>query len=258
MTTPSEWVTAVRASHDRVAARVAGLDGDGLRRQSYAKEWNVAQVLSHLGSGSEIFSLFLSSGLDGTPPPGPEAFQPIWDRWNARGPEEQAAESVEASRRFVERLEALDDQELASLHLAMFGMELGASDLLRMRLSEHAVHAFDIEFAFDPDARVAADAVDLLVDGLGQMVSRSGKPATQPKTVAVTTSAPTRGFVLSTGGVSLEPAPEPAPACDARLELPAEALVRLVYGRLDAEHGGGDVTADGIDLAELREIFPGF
>ena len=39
------------------------------------------------------------------------------------------------------------------------------------------------------------------------------------------------------------------------LELPAEAFVRLAYGRLDEEH-----TPAGIDathLGELRRVFPG-
>jgi hypothetical protein len=40
------------------------------------------------------------------------------------------------------------------------------------------------------------------------------------------------------------------------LEIPAEAFLRLAYGRLDEEH-----TPAGIDpthLAELRRVFPGF
>jgi hypothetical protein len=48
---------------------------------------------------------------------------------------------------------------------------------------------------------------------------------------------------------------EPA---DARLELPAEALVRLAYGRLDPDHTPSTVTADGVDLDLLRQVFPGF
>jgi hypothetical protein len=39
--------------------------------------------------------------------------------------------------------------------------------------------------------------------------------------------------------------------------LPAEALIRLVYGRLDPEHAAGVVVTD-IELAELSAAFPGF
>jgi hypothetical protein len=43
----------------------------------------------------------------------------------------------------------------------------------------------------------------------------------------------------------------------AELRLPAEAVLRLVYGRLDREH---TPPADGsaVDLDQLRATFPGF
>jgi len=50
VTDPTPWISALRASHDRLAGIAGTLDADGLREQSYAKEWSVAQVLSHLGS----------------------------------------------------------------------------------------------------------------------------------------------------------------------------------------------------------------
>jgi hypothetical protein len=38
--------------------------------------------------------------------------------------------------------------------------------------------------------------------------------------------------------------------------LPAEAYVRLLYGRLDPDHTPGSVT-EGADLDLLRSAFPG-
>ena len=43
---------------------------------------------------------------------------------------------------------------------------------------------------------------------------------------------------------------------DAVVELPAEAFVRLIYGRLDAEGGLDDGTE--VHLEHLRRAFPGF
>ena len=40
------------------------------------------------------------------------------------------------------------------------------------------------------------------------------------------------------------------------LRLPAESLVRLVYGRLDPAHT--PVAADSTGLDDLRGLFPGF
>ena len=108
-TDPTPWMSAVRASHDRLSAIVAGLDADGLRKQSYAKEWTIADVLSHLGSGAEIFSLLIEAGVTGAEPPTMDAFQPIWDTWNARTPQEQAAQCTAANEALVARVEALTE-----------------------------------------------------------------------------------------------------------------------------------------------------
>ncbi|HEY7265889.1 MAG TPA: maleylpyruvate isomerase family mycothiol-dependent enzyme, partial [Trebonia sp.] len=168
VTDPMPWVRAVRASHDRLAGIAGSLDSDGLRARSYDKDWSIAQVLSHLGSQAEIFGLSLDAGLSGGDPPGQESFPPIWDKWNSRSPEDQAAQSIAVNAALVARVEALSEAELASIRVAMFGMTLDAAGLLRMRLNEHAVHTWDVAVALDPSARVAPDAVELLIDGVPQ------------------------------------------------------------------------------------------
>jgi uncharacterized protein (TIGR03083 family) len=242
---PIPWVRALRASHDRLTSLVTTLDADVLRKQSYAKEWSIAQVLSHLGSQAEIFALWLDAGLTGGDPPGQEAFVPIWDVWNARSPEEQATQSVAVNEAMVFRVEALSEEELESIRLAMFGMNLDAAGLLRMRLSEHAVHTWDVAVALDPSARLSPEAVELLIDGVPRMMGWMGKKAADPAVIAVTTTDPKRTFTLDTGGVTLTPGASDAPVSGS-LDLTAEALLRLVYGRLDEAP------------ADLKKVFPGF
>lgn len=251
----TSWVRAVRASHDRLAGLVAGLDGDGLRAQSYDTEWSIADVLSHLGSGAEIFALTLTAGLTGGEGPGLDQCKPIWDTWNARSPEEQAEQSVAVNEALVARIEALTPEERAKFHVSMFGrIPMDLAGVLGMRLSEHAVHTWDIAVTLDPAAEVAADAVDLLIDRLGMMAGFMGKKAPAPVVVAVTTTSPDRSFSLDTGGVTLAPAGvNDAPT--ASLSLPAEAFLRLVYGRLD---DAPDAQASGVTLPELKSVFPGF
>ena len=41
------------------------------------------------------------------------------------------------------------------------------------------------------------------------------------------------------------------------LRLRGAAFVRLVYGRLDADHTPASVVAEGVDLDDLRKAFPG-
>jgi hypothetical protein len=44
----------------------------------------------------------------------------------------------------------------------------------------------------------------------------------------------------------------------AEATMPAEALLRLAYGRMDADHTPASVVAKPADLEKLRAIFPGF
>jgi uncharacterized protein (TIGR03083 family) len=253
-TDATPWVRALRASHDRLAGLVARLDAGGLRARSYDTEWSVADVLSHLGSGAEITSLYLDPGLAGGDPPAQEAFQQIWDVWNARSPEEQAALAVAADEALVARLEALSPEQRAAFRVAMFGpAPLDLAAFLGMRLNEHALHTWDIAVSLDPVARVAPDAVELMLPALAQLVGFVGKKAPQPATVAVTITDPHGVFTLDTGGVSLV-AGAPGPAT-ATLVLTAEEFVRLLTGRLDA---ADEAQASGVTLNELKSVFPGF
>jgi uncharacterized protein (TIGR03083 family) len=255
-TSPSPWIEALRHSHDRLQAVASPLDADQLRRQSYDTEWSIAQVLSHIGSQSEIFGLFLDAGLSGQDPPGPEAFGPIWESWNGKSPQDQAADALRADEALIARLESLDDDERKRFRLSVFGMDLDTAGFARMRLGEHAVHTWDVAVALDPAATLAPDAVGLLVDTLGQLAVRAGKPGGAQRRLHVSTSSPVRHYTLETGEkVTLTPSEytEGLP----ELALPAEALIRLVYGRLDPAHTP-PVETRRADLDGLREVFPGF
>ena len=114
--------------------------------------------------------------------------------------------------------------------------------------------------ARDGKATVAEDAVELILDTLPGFAPMIGKPASEPLRVRVTTYDPERHFQLDAGpdGVSLSPAaPGPLPPGGAELRLPAEAFVRLVYGRLSEEHPARVETAH-VEPGTLRGIFPGF
>src|SRR5579862_4258851 len=151
---PGPWISALRNSHDRLRAAVEPLSPDQLEEPSYDSEWSIAQVLSHLGSQAEIFGLLLDAGLTGSDAPSQDAFPPIWEAWNARSPEEQAADSVAANEEHVSRLEAVDPDRRDAFRLAAFGMDLDFTTFLRLRLAEHAVHCWDITVALDDSAAV--------------------------------------------------------------------------------------------------------
>ena len=255
VTDATPWVRAVRASHDRLAGLVAGLDGDGLRAQSYDTEWSIADVLSHLGSGAEIFSQYIEPGVTGGDLPSREGFQQIWEIWNALPPEEQAARSIEANEALVSRIESLSPEERAAFQVTMFGpVPLDLAGFLGMRLGEHALHTWDVAVVRDPAARIAPDAVELLVDQVPRLAGFVGKKAPAPVTVAITTTGPQRAYTLDTGGVSVVPCAADD-AATASVALSAESFVRLLTGRLDDP---AEIEASGVTLTELRSVFPGF
>jgi uncharacterized protein (TIGR03083 family) len=184
--TMEDWLAAAVSSHERLSSLVGQLGPDEVAGPSYCTEWSIAQVLSHLGSGAQIFSLFLRAGLDGGPAPGMPEFEPIWERWNAMSPAVQSAEGLVADRLFVDQLLALDDQQRQSWQLDMFGEVRDLTGLLRLRLGEHAVHSWDVAVIGDPTATVAPDAAALLIDTLDPLAARTGRAPEGPIRVSVT------------------------------------------------------------------------
>jgi hypothetical protein len=198
---------------------------------------------------------WITASVDGTEPPGLDFMQPIWDAWNARSPEEQATGSILFNESVVERFENLTDEELARTHLNLFGMELDGSGLPRLRLAEHALHTWDIAVALDSNARVLPDAVDLLIDTLGFLASHVGKPQGKRFRLRVVTNEPDRNFSLKVDDAVALTDWEGGPT-DGELRIPAEAFLRLVYGRLDPASTPIFQVTGPATLDDLRLVFP--
>jgi len=182
--------------------------------------------------------------------------QAVWDEWNAKGPDAKAADALEADAALRLRLAALTPEEQERLRFAMGPMELDLPTFVGMRISEHTLHTWDVAVTFDEKATVPRDGAELVVDNLAMMAPFAGKPTGADRTFTVRTTDPTRHFdiALRPDGVSLAPS-DPAGPPD--LELSADGLIRLVYGRLDPDHTP-TVRGSATDLDELRRAFPGF
>jgi uncharacterized protein (TIGR03083 family) len=253
----ADLVAELRHSHDRFAAALTPLSDEQVTARSYDTEWTIAQVASHLGSGAEIFGLFIDAGQQQKPAPGAEAFRPVWDRWNSKTPAEHSRDGLKSDAALLEQIEALTPH--ADWHLDLFGTERTLASLVRMRLAEHALHTWDIAVALDGSETVSEDAVGLVIDNLSELVGRVGKGADKPTTVQVTTIRPDRNYSLelTTDGARLGPAETGASDATATLRLPGEAFTRMLYGRLDPDHTPASVEVDGIELDTLRRAFPG-
>jgi uncharacterized protein (TIGR03083 family) len=259
MSNNTERLSALWASHHRLDAATKALTEAEIAGPSYCTDWSTAQVLSHIGSGAQIFGLLLDAGLSGAEAPGRDEMAKIWDVWNAMSPSEQAESSLVADSAFLQRVDAVPAEQLDALQMTLFGTPADAGRLLGMRLSEHAIHTWDVIVMRDPSDEVAPDAVAFMIDHLDAVAGRSGSTVGGPIEVEISTTEPERTFRLSVAAtVTLHPASTDDSEPTAKVQMPASALVRLVYGRLDAEHTPTAVVADGIDLDALRSVFPGF
>ena len=89
------------------------------------------------------------------------------------------------------------------------------------------------------------------------MLGFMGKPAGESMRVRVRTTEPDRDYLLDVGESVTRTDWAPGLEADGEIRLPAEAFLRLVYGRLDAGHTPA-YSAEGVDLDQLRKVFPGF
>jgi uncharacterized protein (TIGR03083 family) len=246
-------LAALHASVERLAAVAGPLSPDQLTGPAYPSEWSIADTLSHVGSGAVIFRRLVDDALAGVDTPG-EAFPAVWDEWNAKTPEAQGADALVADRALLDLLEGLSVDDRARVHATLGPMSVDFDGLVALRLNEHALHTWDVEVALDAAATVGPEATACVVDALERFARFTGVPTGSDRTVDVVTTDPRRGVAVTLGpdAVSLAYG---EPADDPDLVLPAEAFVRLVYGRLDPDHAGG--VAAGAVVDELRQAFPG-
>lgn len=252
---PTDPIGALRASHENLRSVVTPLDADGLRARGYPSEWSIAQVLSHIGSGAEINLKVLDAALAGRDQPGQESNQEVWDRWNAKSPDDQAADALVADAALLERIEA---NAGSTVLIPVWGGDVDVPGLAAYRLAEHAAHTWDVEVTGDPAATLHPAAVPFVLGAVERLAAFVAKPAGWTGVVHVATTAPGREYALEIGDPTTLTAWDGATTADATLTLPAEAFARLVYGRLDADHTPAEVTATGIDLDVLRATYPGF
>jgi uncharacterized protein (TIGR03083 family) len=254
---PVVWVDALRGGHDRLRAFVGGASADDLSQPSMCTEWNVARVLGHLGSGAEI-GLATVTGAD-------VDREAVWGRWNAMESGEMASSFVAADERLVSWFEGLSAEELTTRQVQMpfLPAPINAAEAAGFRLSEVSLHSWDVFAAFDPTARVAPDATDLLVDRLPMMVGfvarftpRETRPATTT-TIGVQVSEPDRRYELELGD-SADLRPATGRPTDGQLDITGEALLRLAAGRLRPDREAGTTISGSLSLDDLRRAFPGY
>lgn len=256
-------IDALRAGHDGLAALVSGFGDEDLARPSGSAEWDISQVLGHLGSGAEITAATVRAALDGKPNPGRDFNLTVWDRWDNMTRVQRGHGFLVANQEATALFESLSPDIRRELRIDMgfLPAPVDVATAARLRLGELALHSWDVRVEFDPAATVAPEAVGPLLTGVGLMVGWIAKPDRldgRHGVVAVSTTDPKADFMLHLGErIQIEPGAAQQP--DGTLDLPAEAWLRLVTGRLTPRYTPVGVEATGVaDLDLLRRVFPGY
>jgi uncharacterized protein (TIGR03083 family) len=254
-------IRELRRGRDELAGQVAAFTEEDLARQSACADWDVSQVLSHLGSAAEIGLATLEAATAGQDPPGREANQPVWDRWNAMSRGQRSADWAGWTERNQSAFESLDDAALSSLRVnfSFFPAPIDAVALAGMRLSEQALHHWDVASTFDRDATIPESATELLIDrtpGMMRWAGHADRWSGGRGRISITTTAPERTWTLRIAdAVDIEESQSDAPI---GLTLSSETFIRMIAGRLrDAD--GSRVRVEGpATIADVAAMFPGF
>jgi uncharacterized protein (TIGR03083 family) len=256
-------ISAIESTHETLAARVATLTDADLARPSACTDWDISQVLSHLGSGAEIAEASLAAALDATPTPGADFNQSTWDRWNAMTRRDRADGYLAANQSLINLYNSIDPatREDIRIDLGYLPEPVDLTVAAGLRLREVALHSWDVHVTFDENATLAADATAAMLHAKPDLIAWIAKPgalAGKHYTINVSTTAPVSDFTLrlrDTVSVDFDVATQP----DGTLSLPAEAWLRLLSGRLTPSHTPATVNVEGAaDLGLLRQVFPGY
>jgi len=250
----SNRLDVLRASVEHLHHVIDSIESFDPGTSAYPTEWTIADTMSHIGSGATIMNKNLENVVAGRE--GDPAFnQTVWDEWNAKSPSDQVHDALVADETLLLALEALSDAQRSAFHFSMGPFNLDFDGFVGLRLNEQALHTWDVEVAIDPSATLSDEVAATIIDNLQMIIRFAGKANGEVKELSVRTTHPTRDFMLvfTDDAISLG---DSAHTGAVDVELPAEAFVRLVYGRLDAQHTPASVSE--LHLEALRQSFPGF
>ncbi|OZC74656.1 hypothetical protein CH274_21780 [Rhodococcus sp. 06-418-5] len=256
-TRPSrDWLHALQTASNDLRHLVDGLSTEDLSLASRDGDWTVAQVLSHLGSAAEICTDLVRRGLAGDHRgPQRDELTPIWDRWNDLGPAEQRLQWQRADAAHLELLAGITVEQEKSLRVPYFAGPMDLTTYLGYRLSEHALHGWDVAVTFDPSATVGQ--LDLVWQRIDMIASRFHDGAVRQRLAArqiLLLHSDHRDLLVVDDEVHIETGTDRS--APSTVTATSDVTTRLVYGRLRPED---DMDISGPTARDdLVQLFPGF
>ena len=266
MADPVARVAVLRQEVAAFKERVATLAPEAWEQPSACQGWTVADVVAHLVG--QDFALRLSRGLQGDSSP-PEGAPPV-----AEHDEDQFARNIfqrafNTREQVGNRLQEVLFQRLDEAVQAFAAVRPEQWDnlcywppgpepvrvMLDMRISELAMHAWDVCSRFDPAYRLSDGCIPALMDTTPRAVRRAFRPdpsLTTPLSFRFVIDRPvaavfdlllaaegaTLGQVRSEGGTLGED--RNLPAADVTFRCDGETYVMVMYGRVAPEAAMAD------------------
>ncbi|MGE3268335.1 MAG: maleylpyruvate isomerase family mycothiol-dependent enzyme [Chloroflexota bacterium] len=254
-----------RAEYDSLVAYLESLPPAGWTEQSAASEWQVYQVVSHIGSQPAIHGGMISAGLRGEPPMTDDDRRAIWSRFDAMTPAAVFPAFRANNDAFVALVDSLTEAELGA-SMPWLGGPAPVATVLAGRLNEQVLHAWDIKQARDKATTLTAAAVPDLLElnltpgRLAGLVKPERAPELNGKTIQFLLTDPEGAVALTIGERGPRATMGKAAAPDLTAELTAEEMVRLLWGRLDvkaAVENGTLKLSDPGKAGALQALLPG-
>lgn len=254
-------IAALRVAHESLAGFGATLSADELALPSVATGWSIGDVFEHLGDGAQASRQQLLAAWGGPAnvfADGPQG---------RVGDDSQFAAYSRAMGNLFDTYGRLSSRELSSLrvNVGFLPYPVDIASAARLRLSEVALHAWDVHAAFEPAAALLSSSVDVLLHGEPDLTSWLGRAeglGGVRSIVDVETSDPSSTFRLVLDNAVSVTFDEisPAPGVESgTLRIPAESWLRLVSGRLGQDHTPSSVTVTGATTLDLlRRVFVGY
>jgi uncharacterized protein (TIGR03083 family) len=249
-----------------LAADWAGRDAAAWDAPSACRGWAVRDVAAHLAQGAERAPIVVRHALAGTAPPdlSPEDRATRFRVMRVlSGPElaERFPRDIDA---VFTLLEGADEAALSKVVTVPAGPHT-LGQFATQRLSEAALHHWDVRAPRDSGAGLRPDAAALLLDYLlgrmARMVDHERARGLE-LTYGCELEGPGGGPVTLTVRDGTATANRGAPAAaSATISLPVETWVRLVWGRLDLAEaitsGRVRIAGDRAQALALQALFPG-
>jgi uncharacterized protein (TIGR03083 family) len=256
-----------RVSRAEVQALVGELRAGGdaaWNAPSRCAGWAAKDVVAHVAQALLFFNAATRAALDGQPPPPSDPAQMHAAAAQLLAEPRETVLNVlgERNEAYCDYLDSLDVAALPTPVDLSF-MVLPVWQLALVRMNEIVLHRWDIRAARQPDAPVHSEGVPMALEmslGGAQIMATHGEK--REGTWQFDVAGPGGGPVtVRVQGDQVSAQRGTAPGADVRLALEAEALLRLLWGRLDlgAAIDSGRVRLDGDrDKAlALQRLFPG-